>query len=180
MRRRRTLSLIALGLFVLLVVLGGFLGAALWLGNHAAGSHPSASSTPTVPTSTLMPTATQPTLTCVVNDPAGILDQNQICQAARSLPYALVVTTVPPSGDNGGSSSSPASIDAHTVAITIVTGRHHGHEQTQVTITGGSAVSLTRDQYQQAEDAFNQAAQNGDYTSATIAALQSLQGNNAQ
>lgn len=179
-RRRRTLSLIALGLFVLLVVLGGSLGAALWLGNHAAGSHPSASSTPTAPTSTLMPTATQPALTCVVNDPAGILDQNQICQAARSLPYSLVVTTVPPSGDNGGSSSSPASIDAHTVAITIVTGRHHGHEQTQVTITGGSAVSLTSDQYQQAEDAFNQAAQNGDYTSATIVALQSLQGNNAQ
>jgi hypothetical protein len=60
---------------------------------------------------------------------------------------------------------------------------HHAqwqHQQTQVTITGGSAVSLTRDQYQQAEDAFNQAAQNGDYTSATIAALQSLQGNNAQ
>jgi tRNA A-37 threonylcarbamoyl transferase component Bud32 len=181
-RRRRTLSLIALGLFVLLLVLVGSLVATLSLWNHAGGQ-PSASSTVTAPapTSTLMPTATQPAPTCVVNDAAGVLDQNQVCQAARSLPYSLVVNTSSVPGGNGDSSSSPQSIDAHTIVINIVIDRHHGHEQTQaqVTITGGSSVSLTSDQYQKAEDAFNQAAQAGDYTAATMGALQSLQENSA-
>ena len=117
----------------------------------------------------------------MVNDSAGILDQQQVCQAARSLPYSLVVNTSSASGDNGGSSSSPQPVDAHTIVITIVLGQHHKHEQAQpqVTITGGSAVALTSDQYQAAEDAFNQAAQDGDYTAATLAALQALQENNA-
>lgn len=49
-----------------------------------------------------------------------------------------------------------------------------------MTITGGISVPLAGDQYQAAKDAFNQTAQNGDYSSATIAALQSLQENNTQ
>jgi len=179
-RRRRMLSLIALGLFILLLILVGSLAAALSLGKHVGGQ-PSASSPVPASASTFTPPAPQPAFTCMVNDAAGILDQNQVCQAARSLPYSLVVNTSNTPGGNGGSSSSPPSIDAHTIVITIVTGRHHGHEQTQaqVTITGGRSVSLTSDQYQQAEDAFNQAAQDGDDTSATIAALQSLQENSA-
>lgn len=179
-RRRRRLSLIALGLVILLLILVGSLVTVISLGNHTGGQ-PSASSPPPASASSFTPTATQPALICTINDGAGILDQNQVCQAARSLPYSLMVTTSNTPGDSGGSSSSPASIDAHTIVITIVTGRHHGHEQTQAqaTITGGSAVSLTSEQYQQAEDAFNQVAQNGDDTSATIAALHSLQENSA-
>lgn len=180
-RFTRALWLIALGLFILVLV--GSLVAVLSLGSHG-GSRPStASSTTTAisPTSTLTPTATQPATTCVVNDSAGILDQQQVCQAARSLPYSLVVNTSTAPGDNGDSSSPPQSIDAHTIVITIVPGHHHKHEQAQpqVRITGGSAVALTSDQYQAAEDAFNRAAQNGDYTAATIAALQVLQENDA-
>ena len=178
--RRRTLALIALGLFVLLLVLVGSLIAALSLGNHAGGQ-PSASSTTTAPTSTLLPTAAQPAPTCVVNDAAGVLDQNQVCQATRSLPYSLVVNTSSASGDNGDSSRSPQSIDAHTIVINIVIDRHRGHEQiqAQVTITGGSSVALTSDQYQKARDAFDHAAQASDDTAATIDALQALQENSA-
>jgi hypothetical protein len=112
--------LIALGLFVLLLILGGSLLAALLFGKHA-GRQPSAPSTTTAPASTFTPTATQPAPTCVVNDSSGILDQNQVCQVAHSLPYSLVVNTVPPPGDNGSGSSRPQ-IDAHTIVITIVIG----------------------------------------------------------
>ena len=182
-RFTRALWLIALGLFLLLLV--GSLVAVLSLGSHASSQPATASSaTAASPTSTLAPTATQPAATCVINDAAGILDQQQVCQAARSLPYSLVVNVSSAPGANEGNSSASEPIDAHTIVITIMIGRHHGHgheqAQAQVTITGGSAVSLTSDQYQAAEDAFNQAAQGGDYTAATIAALQSLQENNAQ
>lgn len=176
-RFTRALWLIALGLFILVSV--GSLVTVLSLGFHTGGRLSSTSSTTTAasPTSTLAPTATQPATTCVVNDAAGILDQQQVCQTASSLPYSLVVTTNSASGDNGGDASSPQPIDAHTIVITIVTGHSHKHDQTQarVMIIGGSAVALTSDQYQAAQDAFNQAAQDGDDTAATIAALQSLQ-----
>lgn len=179
-RTRRTLSLTFLGLFVLLMVLGGSLVAAFSFGKYAGGQ-PSVSSKPTVPasSSTFTPTATQPAFTCVVNDSAGILDQQQVCQAARALPYSLVVNIVPPPGDSKSDASQPQWIDVHTIVITIVIGRHHGHEQTQsqVAITGGSAVSLASAQYRQAENAFNQAAQAGDYTMATIDAIHTLQEN---
>jgi hypothetical protein len=48
-----------------------------------------------------------------------------------------------------------------------------------VAITGGSAVLLTSEHYQQAEDAFNQTALAGDYTAATIDAIHTLQENGA-
>lgn len=180
-RRRRSLSLIASVLFVLVLFLVGSLVAARSFENHvgrqSSTSSTTAASTSTASTSTLAPTATQPAPTCTVNDSASILDQNQVCQAARSLPYSLVVNTGSASSNTG---NSPPSINVHTIVITIVIGRHHGHEQAQATIIGDSSVSLTNDQYRAAENAFNQAAQGGDYTSATIAALQILQQNSAQ
>jgi len=179
-RTRRMLPLIALGLFFLALLLVSSIVVALSLGNHTGGQ-PSASSTTAAPASTLPPTATQPARTCMVNDSARILGQDQICQTARSLSSSLVVNTSNVSGDNGDGPNSPQSIDAHTILITIVIGRHHGHERTQaqVMITGGSEVPLSNDQYQSAVDAFNQAAQDGNYTSATIDAIQALQENGA-
>lgn len=177
-RRGRISSMIAFTLFILLLMLAGSLFAALVIGKRPGGQ-PSASSPATMPalTSTFTPTATAFTPTCVVNDSAGVLDQQQVCQAARSLPYSLVVNT---GNTPGNTSSSSQSISAHTVVINIVISQHHKHRQIQVTISGGRSVSLTSDQYQAGEDAFNQAIGDGNYTSATIAAIQSLQGDNAQ
>ncbi|HEY1353148.1 MAG TPA: serine/threonine-protein kinase [Ktedonobacteraceae bacterium] len=179
LRNRRTLLFIIPALGVLLLLLIGSLVAALSLG-HQAGAHPSASVPTTAPrpTSTLGPTATPSSLACSIDDTAGLLDQNQVCQAAHSLPYSLIVKTSRAVGDGPGPGSSQQ-IDAHTILITIVIVRRHGHDQNQVkvTITGGSAVLLTGDQYRAAESAFMQTAQDGDYTAATIEALHTLQQN---
>lgn len=179
-RARRALSLMGPALLILLLVLGVALFATMVLGNHARGSQPGVSTTTTAaPAPTLTPTATQPATTCVVNDSADILDQNQVCQAARSLAYSLVVNTSNASGD-GDTVNGPQTqfIDAHTIVIAIVaTQARHGHNQGQVMITGGSAVPLTNEQYHNAVEAFIRAARAGDYTSATIAAIQSLQAN---
>jgi hypothetical protein len=177
LRNRRMLSFIIPGLCILLLLLIGSLVAALSLGRQA-GAHPTASATTTAPgsTSTLGPTATPTGLTCSIDDTASLLDQNQVCQAARSLPYSLIVKTSRAVGDSPGP-VSPQQIDAHTILITIVIVRRHGHDQNQVkvTITGGSAVQLTGNQYRAAETAFMQTAQDGDYTAATIEAIHTLQ-----
>lgn len=175
LRNRRMLLFVIPGLCVLLLLLIGSLVAALSLG-HQAGAHPSVLSTSTaaVSTPTLGFTPTPAALTCSINDSAGLLDQNQVCQAAHSLPYSLIVNTSRTAGGDG-SDASPQP-DAHTVVINIVVTRRHGHEQAQVkvTITGGNAVLLTDDQYREAEDAFLRAAHNGDYTAATIEAIHTL------
>lgn len=171
-------SFVVPGLSILLLLLLSSLVAALVLGPHT-GVSPSTLSTPTAPfaTPTLGSTTGPSALTCTVNDTAGVLDQNQVCQTAQSLPYSLVVNTSrAPTGNDTGANSSQ-SIDAHTIVMTIVLVRRHGHDQPQVkvTITGGSAVTLTNDQYQAAEKAFVQTAQDGDYTAATIEAVHTLQ-----
>jgi serine/threonine protein kinase len=179
-RTSRTLWLILSGLFVLLLVLGGFLLARVGPENHAVGQLFASTTTTTLtPTATLARTATQSTVTCAVNDSANILDKNQVCQEAQSLlSYSLVVNT---SNASGGGNNSTSSIDANTIVITIVVNQsHHEHDQqVQVTITGGNAVPLTDEQYHSAVDAFNRAVHSGDYTAATVAAIQSLQASGA-
>lgn len=174
LRNRRMLAFIVPGLCLLLLLLTGSLVAALSLGHRATVSL-SPLSTTAAPFS---PSATASrTPDCNIDDTAGLLDQNQVCQAALSLPYSLVVNTTraPDSTDSGTNSSG--TIDVHTIVISIVLVRRHGHDQSQVkvTITGGSAVSLTSEQYREAENAFEQTARDGDYTAATIEALHTLQ-----
>jgi serine/threonine protein kinase len=178
MKTRLKLSLIALALCVLLLILGGSLLIAASLNNHTGAAQPSALATTTAaPAPALTPTPTQPATTCTVNDPAGILDKNQICQRAQALPYSLIITTSNASGDSDSSNSfSVQSINAKTIVIKIAISRaHHGQQQVHVTITGGSEVQFTSAQYHSAVEAFNRAVHGGHYTAATIAAIQSLQ-----
>ena len=178
---RQKFALIALGLFLLFLLLGSVLLLGIALGYHASSSTPTVDATtvatPANPVSTFTPTV-RPTATplapsCVVNDQAGVLDQDQICQQAQSLSHPLIVNV-----NNSSDSYVPG--DANTIVINIVTTSHHGHAQAQVMITGGSAVPLADDQYHEAEDAFTQSFNNDENeTEATIAAIQSLQGNGA-
>ena len=175
-RTRRPHLLIASGLLVLFLLLIGSLVAAFSLGNHTGGQ-PSASSTTPIATPVSTPTATQPTTTCTVNDSADILNQSQICSTGNSpLSYSLVVNT----SNNGGSFDSSQTPPARTIVVNIIANpSHHGHNQAQVMISGGSGVPLTSDQYHSAQEAFNRVAHSGDYTSATLAAIQSLQASGA-
>jgi serine/threonine protein kinase len=169
---RRVLFFIIPGLCVLLLI--GSLVAALSLGRHATAS-PSLLPTATTP---FFPSATaSPSPDCTIDDAAGLLDQNQVCQAAQSLPYSLVVHTSRTTGGPDAGAQPSETIDAHTIVISIVLVRRHGHDQSQfkVTITGGSEVALTSEQYREAENAFSQTAQDGDYTAATIEAIHTLQ-----
>jgi len=173
-RTRRLLFWLVPALCVLLLILMGSLVAALSLGRHTVTS-PSSSSPTTAPSAPSATASHAPT--CTIDDPAGLLDQSQICQAAQSLPYALVVHTS--SATDGGDSGThqPETIDAHTIVISLILVRRHGHDQSQVrvTISGGSAVALTGEQYREAENMFEQTAQDGDYTAATIDAIHTLE-----
>lgn len=178
-RSSRALWLVIAGLLIALLGLGTTLLVMFGLGNRAS-SQTSRSNpvTVTAPVSTPTATATQPTVTCTVNDAANILDQNQVCQQAQSLlSYSLVVNTGSPSGGDAFHAPQTPSASSNTIVISIVvTQSHHKHNpQVQVTVTGGSAVPLTDEQYHRAVDAFQQALHGNDYTSATIAAIQSLQ-----
>lgn len=122
-----------------------------------------------------------PTKSCVVTNHAPIaLDTNQICAAAQDLRSSLEVN----SGQNGSQDGNDAyhvpqvfaAPGPHTIVISIIASQKHGHGhvQAQVHITGGSEVPLNDAQYHAAVDAFSQTLKSGDYTSATIAAIQVL------
>jgi serine/threonine protein kinase len=181
-RRRRIPLLIALSVFVLFLILGGVIFAAMALGNQTSDSSPVTSTTAT-PILAPTPTATQSATTCVVNDSLDILNQDQICNQAHSLSYSLMVNTSSTS-EGGDTTHLPQTGfgDANTIVINIlVTPPRHGHTQpqTQVNITGGKAVPLTTAQYHSAVEAFNhtftRTTTNNKYTLATIAAIKSLQ-----
>ncbi|HEX7736081.1 MAG TPA: serine/threonine-protein kinase [Ktedonobacteraceae bacterium] len=182
-RANRVLWSVIAGLLIVLLVLGGALLALVRQGNQASGQL-SVSTTATATAAVSTPTATtRPATACSVNDAANILDQNQVCQQAQSLlSYSLIVNTSIPSGDGDAShlSQTPV-VSSNTIVISIVvTQSHHKHNsQVQVTMSGGSAVPLTSEQYHRATEAFQQALQGNDYTSATIAAIQSLQSSGA-
>jgi len=60
------------------------------------------------------------------------------------------------------------------IAINVKPSAGPGPPQVHVTILGGISVPLTDGQYQQAINVFNQVVQTGDYTQATIEAIQTL------
>ncbi len=156
----------------------------------ATASAASTSATQLIPpaltsTASASPTATQLTITCTINDAANVLNQSQICPAGRSpLSHMLVINSsnAPGGKGPGPGPNPPPTPPAQTIMIIIVVNpspHGHGPNQAQVMITGGSALPLTNKQYHSAQDAFNQAAHSGDYTSATLAAIQSLQASGA-
>lgn len=127
-----------------------------------------------------------PAKSCVVTNHATIaLDTNQICAAAQNLRSSLEVN----SSQNGSQDGNDAyhlpqtfsAPDPHTIVISIIIAQKHGHDhgQAQIHITGGSEVPLNDAQYHAAADAFSQALKGGDYTSATIAAVQVLRADGA-
>ncbi len=60
------------------------------------------------------------------------------------------------------------------IAINVKPSPGPGPAHVHVTIVGGISVPLTDRHYHQAIDVFNRAAQTGEYTEATIAAIQTL------
>lgn len=109
-----------------------------------------------------------------INDRAGVLDQSRVRSAASSLSYPVDIYTI---NNFSGSTSSfdqtaKGSVNSsNKIVIAIDTVHKH------LTIVGGSSVSLTNNQYADARNAFaNSFRSDSNYTSATVAALQSLQG----
>ncbi len=109
-----------------------------------------------------------------IYDRAGVLNQSQVKSAASALSYPVDIYTI---NNFSGSTSSfdqtaKGSINSsNKIVIAIDTVHRH------LAIVGGSSVSLTNNQYADARNAFaNSFRSDNNYTSATVAALQSLQG----
>jgi hypothetical protein len=112
-----------------------------------------------------------------IKDDARVLDVNQVRSFASQLPHAVSISTT--STFNGpksdfSRSTEQALTDQRAIAIGI------SIEQRYLAIVAGKEVGLHADQIEQARQAFAQAygrnaGANGNYTAATVAALQSLQ-----
>lgn len=109
-----------------------------------------------------------------IYDRAGVLDQSRVNSAGSALSYPADIYTV---NNFSGSTSSfdqtaKGSINSsNKIVIAIDTVHQH------LTIVGGRSVSLSNNQYADARNAFATSFRNDkNYTSATVAALQSLQG----
>jgi hypothetical protein len=107
-----------------------------------------------------------------VYDNAGVLNQSQVRSEASSLSYPIDIYTI---NNFGGSTSSfdqtaagKLSNKTNLIVIAIDTVHHH------LAIVGGRSVSLSNSQYTDARNAFSSNFHNNDYTSATIAAVDSL------
>ena len=113
--------------------------------------------------------------TVIINDPAGVLNADQVRSEAANLPDPISIYTT--KTFTGTSSDFDQRTRSHItspnmIVITIDTVHHH------LAIVGGSSVPLSNSQYNDAVQAFKNAynSNGGDYTAATIAALRSLRG----
>ncbi|HEX4208401.1 MAG TPA: hypothetical protein VHZ51_30185 [Ktedonobacteraceae bacterium] len=110
-----------------------------------------------------------------ISDRAGVLDQSRVRSAASSLPYRVDIYTTSNFNGNKTSFDQTAVRDIPnptSVVMAISTNLQH------LSIVGGRSVKLTSNQYNDAINAFvNDYRGKHDYTSATIAAINSL--NNA-
>jgi hypothetical protein len=110
-----------------------------------------------------------------IDDKAGVLDQNQVQNAASQLPYPVNIYTM----NNFSGSESAFNQEAvrtlndlHNPRLIIIA-IDTGHKF--LAIVGGKSVSTNNSVYNDAVNAFKSNYNNGDYTGATIAALRSLQ-----
>ena len=111
--------------------------------------------------------------TVIINDPAGVLNADQVRSEAANLPDPISIYTT--KTFTGTSSDFDQRTRSHItspnmIVIAIDTVHHH------LAIVGGSSVPLSNSQYNDAVQAFKNAysSNGGDYTAATIAALRSL------
>lgn len=118
---------------------------------------------------------TLPSLSQVVNDNANVLNVTQVQNEAKKLPYSMVIYTF---NNFAGTRTqfdqrtlSYASGNADSIVMTIDTVHRY------IDIANGSDVPLTYSQISDATNAFVNYyhTHNGDYTGASIAAIDSLQ-----
>src|SRR5258707_798492 len=177
---RRVIAAAAVLLAILLGVGIGFGLARNMGGNSALLQTPGAHGGGTAkPASTLSATMVNGTCSAQVriDDTADMLNSAQVCDEAKTLPYAVTIYTTKTFPKGGGDFdhmaeslvSSPSMI---VIAIQLDDSSPHPH--VHLAVLGGPSVPLTDQQYNSARDAFNSDANTGDYTGATIAALQTL------
>jgi hypothetical protein len=106
-----------------------------------------------------------------INDQAGVLDSNKVRSDAAHLPVSvLIYTTKTFTGDQTALNDDARNhlSGTNTVDIAIDTAQRH------LSIQSGSQVKLSDGQASNAVDAFKNSFHNGDYTGATIAAIDSV------
>jgi hypothetical protein len=106
-----------------------------------------------------------------ISDPNHVLNASQVQSAGSNLPYPLDIYVT--SGFTGTSAAFDQSAASHIdnprkIVIAIDTTKHH------LAIVGGANVPLSNSQYNEAVLAFKNNYNGGDYTGATIAAINSL------
>ena len=106
-----------------------------------------------------------------IYDNAGVLSQSQVRSEASSLSYPIdIYTTNSFTGSKSGFDQTTAGKINKSNLIVIAIDTAHRH----LAIVGGRGVSLSNSQYTDARNAFSSNFHNNDYTSATLAAIDSL------
>lgn len=156
------------------------------LSDHTNNQGHTATQTVMLPTPTTTipsPNSTTPANACdnqhqvTINDAANVLDTTQICSAVSTWPYTLAISTTNTSSANSNLNDTARSLltDANTVVMAIAIDNSHHHSHPHISIIGGNSVQISDMQYHRAEEVFTSQANTGDYTNATIAALEVLQ-----
>jgi len=110
-----------------------------------------------------------------INDEANVLNKSQVQSAASALSYPVNIYTLNNFNGSSQAFSQRAASDiknSNMIVMAIDTVNHY------LVIDGGKSVPLSNNQYNDAVQAFKNSygsGSNGNYTSATVAALQSLQ-----
>src|SRR5437764_13596981 len=108
-----------------------------------------------------------------VYDNAGVLNASQVQSAAANLPYPIDIYTV--NNFNGTKAAFQQQTATHTagnsnlIVLAVDTKNHY------VFVSSGSRVPLSSSQATDAANSFARNFSNGDYTNATLAAINSLQ-----
>ncbi len=106
-----------------------------------------------------------------IYDNAGVLNVSRVRTEASSLPKPIRIFTVPGYAGSNSAFDQEAKrqiTSTSTIVIAINTRAHH------LAIVGGSKVGLSSNDYSTAVSAFSSHFNGGDYTGATIAAIDSL------
>jgi len=107
-----------------------------------------------------------------ISDAANVLNKSQVQSQASGLGYPIsIYTTNNFSGSNSAFAQRTASkiTNSNMIVMAIDTNNHF------IAIDGGKSVPLGSSQYNDAVQSFKTNYGNGDYTSATVASLQTLQ-----
>ncbi|MFL5690927.1 MAG: serine/threonine-protein kinase [Ktedonobacteraceae bacterium] len=187
-KSRKIGRLVSIGFAAVIVLILLVLLLPNLLSNHTnsqghTGTQTATTPTTTIPTSTPAPTSTTVTNVCpdqsqvTVNDTANVLDTTQICSAVSQWPYTLTIYTTNTSSQEGNLSDTAQSLltNANTVVMAIGIDNSHDHPRPHISIIGGDSVQISNTRYHRAVEAFTRKANTGDYTNATIAAIQVLQ-----